>query len=200
MRWRTQTQFSYDRSARKRPVACIAAAHAKDRVPIARRQISRQSRAAERRFASGNRDRCGPRSRSASTRYRAELSRSGARNAPDAAALHWPRFRNDHRELRRAADYGLACCSLCQGAATHAGVAARLVLRLCTGQRRSFGAISDAAVRYRIYPVAGLQPSEIGRLVAYLAVAFTLGAPMRWSFCSWSSSSDLSTRVTQRSI
>jgi hypothetical protein len=68
MRWRTQTQFSYDRSARKRPVACIAAAHAKDRVPIARRQISRQSRAAERRFASGNRDRRGPRSRSASTR------------------------------------------------------------------------------------------------------------------------------------
>src|SRR4051794_16668827 len=46
------------------------------------------------------------------------------------------------------------------------------------GNAAGFGAVSGAAVRYRIYSVAGLKPPQIGRIVAYLAVSFTFGAPL----------------------
>ena len=46
------------------------------------------------------------------------------------------------------------------------------------GNAAGFGSISGAAVRYRIYSVAGLQPAQIGRIVGYLAAAFTAGAPI----------------------
>src|SRR5690349_17105091 len=45
------------------------------------------------------------------------------------------------------------------------------------GNAAGFGALSGAAVRFRIYSVAGLRPGQIGRIVAYLALSFTIGAP-----------------------
>jgi phosphatidylglycerol lysyltransferase len=46
------------------------------------------------------------------------------------------------------------------------------------GNAAGFGSISGGAVRYRIYSVAQLHPGQIARIVGYLAVAFTLGAPL----------------------
>jgi phosphatidylglycerol lysyltransferase len=70
-------------------------------------------------------------------------------------------------------------------AVRYAGVRPRLrVLLLASfsgyalGNAAGFGAVSGAAVRYRIYSVAGLKPAQIGRIVAYLAMSFTFGAPL----------------------
>jgi phosphatidylglycerol lysyltransferase len=46
------------------------------------------------------------------------------------------------------------------------------------GNAAGFGSVSGGAVRYRIYSVTGMRPAQIGRIVAYLAIAFTVGAPI----------------------
>ncbi len=43
------------------------------------------------------------------------------------------------------------------------------------GNVAGFGALSGGAIRYRAYSRAGLSPDEIGRIIAFVTVSFSLG-------------------------